>query len=51
MEEFELLKRISKEHYTVHDGKLIKVEEIIKKLYEKNTSNGTARSRKNNTFT
>lgn len=51
MKEFELLKRIPKEHYTVNDGKLIKVEDLLKKLYEKDTSNGIARRRKNNTVT
>lgn len=51
MTELDLLKKIPKEHYTLHNGKLIKVEELIGKLYEKDTSNGTTRRRKNNTVT
>jgi hypothetical protein len=51
MNEIELLKRIPKEHYTFYNGKVVKVEDLLKKLYEKNTSNGTTRRRKNNTVT
>lgn len=49
MNEFDLLKKIPKEHYTLHNGELIRVGDLLKKLYEKNTSNGSARRRKNNT--
>lgn len=50
MNETELLKKIPKEHYTIHNGKTLKVGELIKKLEkknEKNTSNGTSRNGKN----
>lgn len=49
MNEIELLKRIPKEHYTVHNGQMIKVQDLIKKLYEKDINNGVTRRRKNNT--
>ncbi len=51
MNEIELLKKIPKEHYTFYNGKVVKVEDLLKKLYEKNISNGPARRRKNNTIT
>ena len=35
----ELLQRIPKEHYTTHEGKQIKVGELLAILNEKNTSN------------
>ena len=47
MNEIDLLKKIPKEHYTSHEGKTIKVGDLLKKLYEKDTNNGTARYRKN----
>jgi hypothetical protein len=34
--EIELLKRIPKEHYTLHEGKMVKVEVLLKKLLKKN---------------
>jgi hypothetical protein len=49
MNDNDLLNRIPKEHYTLHNGELIRVGDLLKKLYEKNTSNGSARRRKNNT--
>ena len=35
MNELDLLKRIPKEHYTTHNGKIIKVEDLIRLLGEK----------------
>ena len=49
MNDNDLLNRIPKEHYTLHNGELIRVGDLLKKLYEKNTRNGSARRRKNNT--
>lgn len=47
MNDIDLLKKIPKEHYTSHEGKTIKVGDLLNKLYEKDTNNGIARNRKN----
>lgn len=44
----ELLQRIPKEHYTTHEGKQIKVGELLAILNEKNTSNGPSRRGQDN---
>jgi len=33
--QIELLKKIPKEHYTLYEGKIVKVEEVLKRLLEK----------------
>lgn len=36
MNDLDLLKRIPKEHYTTHNGKTIKVEELLRLIEEQN---------------
>ena len=36
MDQLDLLKRIPKEHYTEHKGKIIKVEELLRMLEKQN---------------
>jgi hypothetical protein len=36
MDQLDLLKRIPKEHYTLHKGKIIRVGDLLRLLYEKN---------------
>lgn len=50
MNDIDLLRKIPKEHYTSHEGKTIKVGDLLKKLYEKDTDNGITGNRKNNTI-
>lgn len=37
MDQIDLLKRIPKEHYTSHEGEMIKVGEVLKRLLEKDS--------------
>jgi hypothetical protein len=36
MDQLDLLKRIPKEHYTLHDGKIIRVGDLLNLLSKKN---------------
>jgi len=43
MDQIELLSRIPKEHYTTHEGKQIKVGELLSILNKKNTNHASSR--------
>lgn len=50
MDQTQLLKRIPKEHWTTHKGKLIKVEKLLSILNEKNINHGSSGRGENNSL-